>query len=291
MFDTISKKAYAKINLFLKVSGARTDGYHDIETVMQQISLYDNVMVTSLPTHEGDRRITIECSEKSLPTDRTNIAYRCAAAFFDHFGINEYNIKIYIDKKIPIAAGLAGGSTDGAAVLELLNTVTKTNASLTELCNIGKKVGADIPFCLTGKTASAFGIGEIIKPIKIPSLPNYSILIIFPGDGVSTKEAYSLLDNHPSMSDYDISSVISELERGEIPHSVCNSFESVILPIHKNARTAKELLLSCGAKLAMMSGSGPSVFGLFDSPETLQNAYELTKKRGFLAFICSPIFD
>ena len=93
------------------------------------------------------------------------------------------------------------------------------------------------------------------------------------------------------MSDYDISSVISELERGEIPHSVFNSFESVILPIHKSARTAKELLLSCGAKLAMMSGSGPSVFGLFDSPETLQNAYELTKKRGFLAFICYPIFD
>ena len=291
MSDTISKKAYAKINLFLKVSGARTDGYHDIETVMQQISLYDNVMVTSLPTQEGDRRITIECSEKSLPTDRTNIAYRCAAAFFDHFDIKEYNIKIYIDKKIPIAAGLAGGSTDGAAVLELLNTITKTNASLTELCNIGKKVGADIPFCLTGKTASAFGIGEIIKPIKIPSLLNYSILLIFPGDGVSTKEAYALLDKHPSMSDYDISSVISELERGEIPYSVFNSFESVILPIHKSARSAKELLLSCGAKLAMMSGSGPSVFGLFDSPETLQNAYELTKKRGFLAFICYPIFD
>lgn len=291
MSDTISKKAYAKVNLFLKVSDARPDGYHNIETVMQQISLYDNVMVTSLPTHEGDRRITIECSEKSLPTDQTNIAYRCAAAFFDHFGVKEYNIKIYIDKKIPIAAGLAGGSTDGAAVLELLNTITKTNASPTELCNIGKKVGADIPFCLIGKTASAFGIGEIIKPIKISSAPNYSVLLIFPGDGVSTKEAYALLDSHPATSDYDISSIISELERGEMPLSVFNSFESVILPIHKGARAAKELLLSCGAKLAMMSGSGPSVFGLFDSTETLQTAYELTKKRALRAFICSPIFD
>ena len=289
MIRIMTEKAYAKINLYLEVRGKRPDGYHDLESIMQQVSLFDYITVVR-SVSDDTSGIAVLCTDKSIPEDKRNIVYKCADAFFSHFGITEYNITIHIDKRIPSAAGLAGGSTDGAAVLKILNTMFDVNAGLSELCDIGKKIGADIPICLIGGTCVCKGIGEILIPQKITT-PANQILIVFPGNGVSTAAAYKMLDESEDDSDgYSADNIITALKNGKIPTRLYNSFERVILPVHPAASNVREIMHRHGAE-AMMSGSGPSVFGLFGDCDAIKKAQIELLGIGFRSHICSPVLQ
>ncbi len=289
MLRIMTEKAYAKINLYLDIQNKRPDGYHELESIMQQVSLFDYITVVRSDADDS-AEISVLCTDKSIPEDKSNIVYKCAAAFFSHFGITKFSITIHIDKRIPSAAGLAGGSTDGAAVLKILNSMFDVNAGLPELCDIGKKVGADIPFCLIGGTCICKGIGEILIPQKIAP-PAYQILIVFPGNGVSTAAAYRMLDESENYSDgYSADNIISALKNGKIPSKLYNSFERVILPVHPAANTVREIMREHGAE-AMMSGSGPSVFGLFGSDDAIQKAQIELLGIGFRSYICTPVLQ
>lgn len=279
-------KAYAKINLYLDVQSRRPDGYHNIESVMQEVSLFDYITVVR-SDDSGVRSISILCTDKKIPEDKSNIAYRCAAAFMEHFGIEEYNITIHIDKRIPAAAGLAGGSSDGAAVLKILNTLFGVNAELPELCAVGTKIGADIPFCLIGGTCICSGIGDILIPQKIAP-PQYKILIVFPGNGIATAAAYKAFDElNTDETPRSADDVLISLKNGRIPTKLYNSFERVILPAHSDASAVKKILAK-HAVSSLMSGSGPSVFGLFRDDESARHAYIELLGKGFRSYICSP---
>ncbi|WP_294911766.1 4-(cytidine 5'-diphospho)-2-C-methyl-D-erythritol kinase, partial [uncultured Eubacterium sp.] len=182
-------KAYAKINLLLDIVATRKDGYHDLFMIMQSVGIYDTVTVSK----QKGRKITLSCNLDSIPVDEKNIAYKAAVAFFDAYKIKNTGIHIDIVKRIPHAAGLAGGSADGAAVIKALNEIYKTNLSDKELCKIGVKVGADVPFCITGGTLLSQGIGEVLTPVK--PLRRCFIVLAKPDFGVNTGYAYKQFDN------------------------------------------------------------------------------------------------
>lgn len=279
----LSLNAYAKINLYLDVHEKRPDGYHDLVSVMQQVSLHDVVSAKRL-----DDGIVITCTSPEIPTDHRNIAYKCAQAFFDFYKLNG-GVQIHIEKKIPAAAGLAGGSTDGAAVLILLNRLYGTGADTDTLCEIGGKIGADIPFCIRGGTCICEGIGEILTPVILPK-KNYCILIAYPGNGVSTAEAFRALDSTPSDSDgHSPNDILDPLRTGDIPVNLYNSFERAVLPVHPTASKVKKIMLAKGASAAMMSGSGPSVFGLFPTEDSRIPAMEALIASGFNVYPCEPV--
>lgn len=286
MIITKTVKSHAKINLYLNVLGKRPDGYHELESVFQQVSLADYVTVLR-DSETSERMVNITCTDRLVPSDDRNIAARCAMAFMEKYGINS-TVSVSIIKNIPIAAGLAGGSTDGAAVLQIMNSIFDVNAPLEELCALGATLGADIPFCLVGGTCMARGIGERLTPLALPPLP-YHILICNSGRGVSTPEAYRLLDGGSADEPCGAEGVLSALERGELPVGLYNSFERVILPIHEEAASLKRELVSLGASAALMSGSGPSVFGLFADAEERDRAKAHFDMKGVLAIPCEPV--
>jgi len=291
MIRTRTIKAYAKINLYLDVTGKRQDGYHNISSIMQQISLFDYVTVMKTDTESDIRRIAVTCTDRNIPTDESNIVHKCAKAFFDHFGIEAYNIKINIDKRIPQAAGLAGGSTDGAAVLKMLPVLFDIRTDPGTLCRIGSKVGADIPFCLMGGTCLASGIGEELTPVNRSfSCP---VLVAIGSESVSTPEAYRKIDEKFAAKFADgmvpDSGFMSFLHSAEIPRRLYNIFESVILPTHGEAAEIRQEMLDYGAKSALMSGSGPSVFGLFESEHEVATACDHFNERGIRAYKCKFI--
>lgn len=273
----LTTQAYAKLNLWLTVGEKRADGYHDIETVMQRVSLCDLVSLTRNPPR-GEKKITVHASDPTLPTDRRNIVWKCAEAFFEACGIKEYDVFIDIEKHIPSAAGLGGGSADGAATLFLLNRRFRTRLPNDVLCDIGAKVGADIPFCASGYSRCVCqGKGEILSPpmqvsfdaaqrLPIPLYSCAAVIVKPPALSVSTAEAYRMLDETPpSPSDRipgeeGLSKLCAEIRAGEIPRTLRNDFERIAPP---EVFALKEKLLSLGAVSSLMSGSGPSVYGLF----------------------------
>jgi len=286
MILTKTIKSYAKINLYLNVGAKRPDGYHDVESVMQQVTLFDYVTVLR-DTDTTERGVRITCTDRLVPSDDRNIAAKCAMAFMEKYGINS-EVAISIDKRIPVAAGLAGGSTDGAAVLAIMNSLFDVNAPMDELCALAAKLGADIPFCLVGGTCTASGIGEILTPVKTPELP-YHILICNAGRGVSTPEAYRKLDETADDTVRSIGDVLEPLKNGAMPQNLYNSFERVILPMHPEASQIKRDILTLGAETALMSGSGPSVFGLFSDAEVRDRAKAFFDMKGILAMPCEPM--
>lgn len=286
MILTKTIKSYAKINLYLNVGEKRSDGYHDIESVMQQVTLFDYVTVLR-DTDTTERGVKICCTDRLVPSDDRNIAAKCALAFLEKYGIDS-EVSISIDKRIPVAAGLAGGSTDGAAVLSIMNSIFDANAPMDELCAIGAKIGADIPFCLVGGTCTAVGIGEILEPVNTPELPYY-ILICNAGRGISTPEAYAKLDETPGDTAHSMDDILTPLENGEMPETLYNSFEQVILPMHAEASQIKTDMMKYGASVALMSGSGPSVFGLFRDAGVRDHAKQQFDMKGVLAMPCEPV--
>ncbi len=281
-------KAYAKINLYLNVGSKRTDGYHEIETLMQEISLADNVTLELNKNNTGMNTVAITSDTPQIPLDKNNIAYKCAVKFLQITGKNGFDIKIHIEKHIPISGGLAGGSTDGAAVIKLLNEMTDARLDSDTLCSIGASVGADIPFCLTGGCAICRGIGEKITVLS-PEKPKYRILIVPSGDGVSTPTAYAMLDEVKPSAMCKCDDIINDVVEGNIPHILYNAFESVILPVRPAADAIKNKLLVLGADGVMMSGSGPTIFALFYDTTELDYVKTQLDNAGITSYACDSV--
>ncbi len=286
----LSIDAFAKINLYLDVTGKLPNNYHTLDTVMQSVSLCDTVSVEK--TEGGG--ITIECTNCDVP-DEDNIAVKAARKFYEKYGIEEANIKITIEKNIPVAAGLAGGSTNAAAVLILLNKIYETGLSEEELCEIGTSLGADIPFCIRGGISRAQGIGEKFSPC--PSLPACAFVIAVGDETSQTAAAYGELDRvgysgnirEDGQNGCDI--FISAVESGnlqKIADSMYNAFELTVLKENPTAVRIKNFFCENGALCAVMSGSGPSIFALYPSREAAKPAADALISQGYRAFVCLP---
>lgn len=274
--DAIRLKARAKINLGLDVVRRRPDGYHEVRMVMQMLQLYDQIYIEKIT--EPDVRIRTNLS--FLPTDERNIAYRAARMLMDAFGIRQ-GVRIDIDKHIPVAAGMAGGSTDCAAVLYGVNKLFRLGLSQEELRQFGVKLGADVPYCLLRQTALSEGIGEVLTPVA--PLPNCPILIAKPPISVSTKHVYEHLKLDEGIVHPDIDGIVEALERQDlygVTGRLGNVLETVTIPEHPVIAQIKERMIASGAVNALMSGSGPTVFGIFDNDKKAESAYENMKASG-----------
>lgn len=282
--DNLTVKAFAKINLSLDVLGTLPNGYHEVKMVMQTVSLYDSV---ELKKTEGG--ITLGCSLKFLPTGPENLAYRAAEAFFKETGI-EGGVDIYLKKHIPVGAGLAGGSTNAAAVLTGLNRLYDAKISTRKLCEIGTALGADVPYCIIGGTRLAEGIGEKLSPL--PKLPPCYIVLVKPAFSISTKWVYDNIDACPDLVHPPTDELIRALEEGDI-YKVCanmgNVLEDVSIAHYPVLSEVKQDLLDLGAIGSQMSGSGPTVFGIFDDEEKALKAKELLWKKYKTAYICRGV--
>lgn len=271
----MKKKAYAKINIALDAVGKREDGYHLLRMIMQTVDLYDEIEVRK----NQNSNIQITCNKAYLPNDDRNLAYKAAKLFKDEFNIAD-GVSIHINKNIPVSAGMAGGSTDAAAVLSLMNKVFDLNVDIDELKRIGLKIGADVPYCIEGGTALCEGIGEIITPLK--KFENKILVVVKPNFGVSTKDVYKSLDLNKIYKHVNIEGLISSMEEDDL-HHVCsnmkNVLENVTLRKHRILKDIKESMVSHGAVGSMMSGSGPTVFAFFDDMLIAQKCYEAMKTK------------
>ena len=278
MKDRIQLKALAKINLGLDVLRRREDGYHEVKMIMQTIGLHDDLEIRRIKTPE----IQVKTNLYYLPTNENNLVYKAAKLLMDEFGIKE-GVAIQLKKRIPVAAGMAGGSTDGAAVLWGMNQMYGLGLSRQELMERGVKLGADVPYCVQRGTALAEGIGERLS--VLPSMPKCTILIAKPGISVSTKFVYENLhandlkpEQHP-----DVDRMIEAMKEKNLDllcERMGNVLETVTIPAYPVIAEIKEHMMACGATGAMMSGSGPTVFGIFHSPVQAKAAMKDLKVNG-----------
>lgn len=269
------KKAYAKINISLDVVGKRDDGYHLLKMIMQTIDLYDEIEITK----NYDKSIKIHCNKQYVPSDERNLAYKAAKIFREKYNIKD-GIIIKIKKNIPVSAGLAGGSTDAAAVLSIMSKMFNVGATYEELCEIAVQIGADVPYCIKGGTVLCEGIGE--KMTNIGKFENKILVVIKPNFGVPTKDVYGSLDINKIYKHVETDELIQCIQNDNI-NGVCskmkNVLENVTLGKHKILKEIKEDLRKNEAMGCMMSGSGPTIFGFFEDMLTAQNAYEFIKNK------------
>lgn len=274
--DTIRLKARAKINLGLDVVRRREDGYHEVKMVMQMLRLYDQIDIEK--TQESG--IFVRSNLSFLPTDERNIAYKAAKVMIDQFGL-EQGVIIRIEKHIPVAAGMAGGSTDCAAVLYGMNKLFGLRLNQKKLRELGVKLGADVPYCLMRQTALSEGIGEILTPIS--PLQDCPILIAKPSVSVSTRHVYEHLKLDEQTMHPDIDGIVTALADGDlygVTDRMANVLETVTVPEHPVIDEIKKQMMASGAVNALMSGSGPTVFGIFDDEEKAKKACEDMKASG-----------
>lgn len=274
--DTIRLKARAKINLGLDVVRRREDGYHEVKMVMQMLRLYDQIDIEK--TQESG--IFVRSNLSFLPTDERNIAYKAAKVMIDQFGL-EQGVIIRIEKHIPVAAGMAGGSTDCAAVLYGMNKLFGLRLNQKKLRELGVKLGADVPYCLMRQTALSEGIGEILTPIS--PLQDCPILIAKPSVSVSTRHVYEHLKLDEQTMHPDIDGIVAALADGDlygVTDRMANVLETVTVPEHPVIDEIKKQMMASGAVNALMSGSGPTVFGIFDDEEKAKKACEDMKASG-----------
>lgn len=272
----IAVKALAKINLGLDVVRKREDGYHEVKMVMQTIHLFDRLEMKKTQADE----ITITTNLTFLPTNENNLVYKAAKLLKDEFSIKD-GIHVKLHKHIPVAAGMAGGSTDAAAVLYGMNSMFELGLSKGELMQRGVKIGADVPYCIMRGTALAEGIGE--KLTALPPMVKCPVLIAKPQISVSTKFVYENLRLNEGIVHPDIDTLVSDIEAKDLPKIAAdmgNILETVTIPNYPVIAQIKDLMKEQGALNAMMSGSGPTVFGLFDTEETAVRAYEKMRKSG-----------
>ena len=278
------EKAYAKVNITLDVVGKREDGYHLLKMIMQNIDIYDVITIGKIKSG-----IEITCNKPYVPTDERNLAYKAAKLFKDTFNITS-GVSINIKKNIPVAAGLAGGSTDCAAVLKIMNKLFQVNADNEKLMELGVKLGADVPYCIDGGTALCEGIGEVLTTLK--PFKNHIIVLVKPPFGVSTKEVYKNFDlgrvkNHPETD--KVIAYMNEDNLYEVAKNMKNLLENVTLKKHKVISSIKSEMESLGAIKAMMSGSGPTVFAFFDDMMKAQRCYDEMKKKYNDTFITRTV--
>lgn len=274
--NEISVKALAKINLGLDVIRRREDGYHEVCMVMQTIHLYDRLDIVK----NTSGNITMETNISFLPTNENNLVYKAAKLLCDEFDIKD-GIHVNLQKRIPVAAGMAGGSTDAAAVLYGVNKIFDLGLSTQELMDRGVKIGADVPYCIMRGTALAEGIGEKLSPL--PPMVKCPVLIAKPGINVSTKFVYENLKLNEHTVHPDMQKLIADIKEkdlNKIARDMGNVLETVTIPAYPVIAEMKEHMMEHGAVGAMMSGSGPTVFGLFDDENTAQAAFEAMKASG-----------
>ena len=272
--NQIELKALAKINLGLDVLGRRENGYHDVRMIMQTIQMYD-VLEIKKKKAPG---ISLSVNYPYIPCDERNLVYKAAKLLMDEFQVTS-GVEIDLRKFIPTAAGMGGGSSDAAAVLVGVNRMFQLGLTKRELMERSVAIGADVPFCVLRGTALAEGIGEILTPL--PSLPKCFVLIAKPPINVSTKFVYTNLRANELTCHPDIDGQIRALQDGDL-EAVCkkmgNVLETVTIPAYPIIQTIKDKMMQCGAVNAMMSGSGPTVFGIFNEREQAEKAAELLRE-------------
>ena len=276
MKESMSLKALAKINLGLDVLGRRENGYHDVRMVMQTMYLYDNITLQKIEEPE----IQLKTNLHFLPLDDKNIAYKAAKMLMEEFQIPG-GIRITLDKHIPVAAGLAGGSSNAAAVLVGMNRMYDLGLSEQNLMDRGVKLGADVPYCIMRGTVLAEGIGEILTPLD--PLPKCYILVAKPTVSVSTKTVYEKLDSHEIADHPDIDGILEGLKNADlkkVASSMGNVLERVTVDDHPIIEDIKKVMKENGALNAMMSGSGPTVFGIYEDKKLAKQAQQKIKKEG-----------
>ncbi|MEG1908215.1 MAG: 4-(cytidine 5'-diphospho)-2-C-methyl-D-erythritol kinase [Oscillospiraceae bacterium] len=282
----IIENAFAKLNLSLDVVSKFSDGYHELCMVMQSVSLCDDVAVTL----RDDGVISVESDLRYLPSDERNIAYKAARAFFEKHQDSTLGADIKITKRIPVCAGMGGGSSDGAAVLRALNRLTNRPFSRAELENIGAELGSDIPFCIAGGTCLAKGRGELLSDLK--PLPMCKIIICKPRFSVSTPELFEKIDSCAVRYHPDTQGLLSGMEHGsllEISRRMYNVFEGVLPTKPDDVQSIKNALLDFGALGAVMTGTGSSVFGIFDSDEKASAAEAMLLEQYREVFSAVPL--
>ncbi len=280
----VKVKAYAKINLMLDIVNKRNDGYHDLFMIMQSVGIYDTVTITE----DSSDSIRISCNIDNIPLNNKNIAWKAAEAFFEATGKKNKGICIDIKKRIPHAAGLAGGSADGADVIVALNKIYKTNLSEKELCRIGVKIGADVPFCITGGTLLAQGIGDVLSKVKL--LRKCHILLAKPDFDVNTAFAYKQFDLYGKTHTPDKLGMLYAMQSRDLD-SICTKMENVFEQFIEvpNRINIKEVIKNNNAKGFCMSGSGPTVFGIFENKEDAVKASQELKEYAKDIMICTPV--
>lgn len=272
MIKHLGLKAYGKINLGLDVLRRREDGYHDVRMIMQTVGIFDRIDLIWKP----EPGIQVETNLYYLPNNENNLVYKAAKLLMDEFHIKD-GVTIRLKKFIPVAAGMAGGSSDAAAVLFGVNKMFNLGLSMQELMKRGVKIGADVPYCVMRGTALSEGIGEVLTPL--PPVPQCQVLIAKPGISVSTKFVYENLnanslrpEQHP-----DIDGIVSSIREKDlygIAGRLGNVLETVTVKEYPVIQAIKDKMMEYGAVGSLMSGSGPTVFGLFTSPRAAENAYE-----------------
>ena len=282
--DKIQLKALAKINLGLDVLRRREDGYHEVKMIMQTIGLHDDLEIRKTKTPG----IQVKTNLYYLPTNENNLVYKAAKLLMDEFQIQD-GVSIQLKKRIPVAAGMAGGSSDGAAVLWGINQMYGLGLSMHALMERGVRLGADVPYCIQRGTALAEGIGE--KLSVLPPMPKCTILIAKPGISVSTKFVYENLhandlkpEQHP-----DVDSMIEAMRQkdlGLLCSRMGNVLETVTIPAYPVINEIKKTMMDNGAIGSMMSGSGPTVFGIFDSPAAAKQAMKAVRAAKLAKQIC-----
>ena len=280
----IKLKAPAKINLSLDVLGKRPDGYHELATVMQTVDLYDEITLSD----NDSGKVTVSCDYEGVPCDDSNICAKAAYKFFDACRLPVSGVHIRIDKTIPTQAGLAGGSSDGAAVIVGLNCLFNTKLTPKEMLDIGERVGADVPFCIEGGTKLCTGIGATMR--RLPSLHGVFIVICKPDTvSVSTAEAYRKVDAlppHPCYTDEMVKALCSR-DLFMITSTIFNDFEPALqIP---EVVAIKKRMLDCKAKGAGMSGSGSAVFAVVASESKAKQCAEALKADYPQTFLCRPV--
>jgi len=269
-------KANAKINLGLDVLRRRKDGYHDVCMVMQSLDLSDDVFLEK----RSDDEIRLKTNLASLPDDESNLAYKAAKLMKEKYRIKQ-GVAVSIQKRIPIAAGMAGGSADAAAVLRGMNELFDLGLSMEELQKTGVKLGADVPYCVMGGCALAEGIGEKLTKLDGPS--GYPILLAKPDIEVSTKHVYESLSLEDKSSHPDVKQLLQDVENQEVSamaRHIGNILETVTIAEYPVIDQIKKQMKVSGAVNSLMSGSGPTVFGIFEDGTVLQNAYSDMVKTG-----------
>lgn len=280
----IEVKAYAKINLLLDIVATRKDGYHDLFMIMQSVGIYDIVTVEKIK----GKKIVITCNKNDIPLDEHNIAHKAATAFFKSQNIKDTGIHIDIKKMIPHAAGLAGGSADGAGVIVALNKMYNTDLSDKQLCEIGVKVGADVPFCITGGTLLSQGIGDVLNKVK--PLKKCYIVLAKPDIGVNTRYAYKQFDEQGKLHTPDKFGMLCAIQSRDL-NDICSKMENVFEQFIEvpNRVDMKEIMRNKGAIGTCMSGSGPTVFGIFNDKESAEKSAEELKVYAKDICVCAPV--
>ena len=274
--EKISINAMAKINLGLDVLRRRENGYHDVKMIMQTVNIYDTLDFVKLQ----EAKIIVKTDSMELPTDENNLIYKAAKLLFDRCEVTE-GVEITLTKRIPIAAGMAGGSTDAAAALVGINRLFDLKLTMEELKGIGVKIGADVPYCIEGGTALSEGIGEILT--KLPDAPDCFVVVAKPEISVSTKYVYENLHANELKYHPDIDGMVEAIREGNL-NGVCKRMENVLETVtevkYPVISQLKALLKDAGAKNALMSGSGPTVFAIFEEKEIAKKALEAVQNSG-----------